>query len=340
MPTLASPRPASLRAWLAPLAVAALAVACAWALLRPGVNDGLAPAPASAAPRPPGPGAVVAAALPAPPALAVAVPAAAAAADACPLQSMQLSFGQQAGRRVCMGSTVLQQSGSVRSYLVQAGDAEGWRLRIDLVERRVHAVSLSARDGRAYGCAAPDCPGGVVVSQAAGGAGQLTLRQWPLAPAATARAPVDGAAPAVQLDASLRLPSDEQVPGLACTGPSLSLRSADGAVRRFCGQGGAGVEITDQGLRQYRFHDHEGRTLMVAVNADQRVVAVAWQGLACQGNACSGASTAAAEAGNDLAERSFFFGRTALFDTQAPRQAGTAAVPALIVDGTLVMPAQ
>lgn len=285
------------------------------------------PAPAAGAP------ALEPALVAAPATAGQAVPAreapAAPAPAACPLQSLQLALGRAAARTVCMDATGVQQNGSVRTFAIRAGDAEGWTLRIDMAERAVLAVSLSARDGRAYGCEAPRCTGQVSVSAASpGGPGRIALRDLRLASAT-----VPGEA---TVNASLRVPPDEHVPGLACTGPSVTVSAASGALLRFCGQGGAGVEIADDGQRIYRFQDHEGRTLSIALDAAQRVAAVTWDGHACRGTACSGASTSSAEPGNDLAERSFFFGRTALFEV------GTGARPRamLVLDGTLVMPAQ
>ena len=76
--------------------------------------------------------------------------------------------------------------------------------------------------------------------------------------------------------------------------------------------------------------------MTVAIAPDQRVSSVQFGAYACRGSACGGASTSSAQPGNDMAERSFYFGRTPLADAAGPAR----STPALIVDGTLVMPAQ
>jgi len=270
-----------------------------------------------------------------------AMTAEAAAPAVCALQSLQLALDQAPAFTVCLDNTQLQQNGSVRSYLLRAGDAQGWSLRVDMAERALLGVLLRARDGRAYSCAAPHCAGQVSVTAApAGGDGQLSLRELRLAAAPRSGAASAGGAGVAALNASLRLPSDEQVPGLACTGPSISISAAHAAAAKFCGQAGAGVEIADNGQRRYRFQDHEGRTLLIAVDGGQRVVGVSWEGHGCRDDGCRGARTSSADPANDLAERSFFFGRTVLPDQAAAAGAGAALRPALVLDGSLVMPAQ
>lgn len=320
-------------AWAVAGALALAAALGWWAWPAPPVTGAAPPAspPMVAPPRPP-------AAAPATPALpqpvnpAMPAPTQLAAAAACPLQSLRITEPGAAPRTVCMDATAVQQNGSVRSYLVRAGDSQGWQLRVDTVERALHQVLLQARDGRQLGCQADDCGGQVQLrSRPTGGAGTLELHGLRLA----------GPGGPVVLHGQLRLPADDQLPGLGCSGPALTLGSADGTLRRFCGQGGAGVEIADDGTWHYRFHDHEGRTLRVSVDTAQRVVAVEWPGAACRGSACSGVSistststpTSSPDTPPDpLAERSFFFGRTVL--------AGADGQATLVLDGSLRMPAQ
>lgn len=259
----------------------------------------------------------------------------------CPLQSLRLSLGRAPAHTVCMDATVLQQSGSVRSLVVRAADAEGWALRVDVVERSVRSVVLEARDGRSFGCEAPGCPvAAAIVSQRTGGPGTLALSDLRLVRTMPTGGQAGSVPNEVIVNARLRVPTDEQVPGLACSGPSATLQAADGSLRRFCGQGGAGVEIGDDGHRHYRFNDHEGRTLAIAVDTEQRVVGVAWEGQSCRADGCRGVRTSTADPSNDLAERTFYFGRTALFDQTAAGETTGTPRPALVIDGTLVMPAQ
>lgn len=263
-------------------------------------------------------------------------PEAAVPATACPLQSLQLALDGATARTVCLDATVLQQTGSVRTYALRAADAQGWSLRIDTAERAVLSITLQARDGRAYVCRGLQCTGQASLLEAPGaGAGQIVLRDLQLAAQASLpKAPQPAAAAGVAVvSARLAMPSDDQTPGLGCPGPGISIGNGSGAARRFCGQGGTSVELADNGHLVYRLQDHEGRTLAIAVDAQQRVAGVSWEGRSCEGARCSGASTSSTDPSDAMAERSFFFGRTVLFD------AGK-ATPAVVLDGTLLVPAQ
>lgn len=263
-------------------------------------------------------------------------PEAALPATACPLQSLQLALDGAPTRTVCLDTTVLQQTGSVRTYALRAGDAQGWSLRVNTAERAILSVTLQARDGRVYACRGLQCTGQASLVEGPGaGAGQIVLRGLQLAvQASSSRAPqLSAGAGVAVVSARLAMPSDDQAPGLGCPGPGISVGNGSGAARRFCGQGGTSVEFTDNGHHVYRLQDHEGRTLTIAVDAQQRVAGVSWEGRSCEGARCSGAGTSSADPSDAMAERSFFFGRTALFD------AGK-ATPAVVLDGTLVIPAQ
>lgn len=274
------------------------------------------------------------AAVPAPVAVTpLAAPAAAAAPPAagaaCPLQAMTLVLDGAAGLTVCLDRSRVQQTGGVRSYLMPAGDAQGWSLRVDTAQRALLAVALQSRDGRRYGCEAPHCGGDALLQEPAGaGAGLIVLRELRLA--------AEGRAGEARVTARLQMPGDELLPGLACTGPSLTIGVASGAQRRFCGQGSTALEFADDGRHVYRLQDHEGRTLTVAVDpATQRIVSVGWEGRSCAGDACRGASTSSSDPNNPLAERHFHFGRTPLYEGGT-----TGAAPAVVLDGSLLAPAQ
>ena len=245
-----------------------------------------------------------------------------------------------------MDHTRVQQNGSVRSYIVNAGSADGWALQIDMADRQLLRASLSSRDGREFTCETSTCQGQATLGRATvGSAASLRLLRLRLlrTSAPDSRAPVAGAEPlsgSLIIQASLRIPAEDQLPGLACTGPSVAISSADGSVHRFCGQGGSGIELADDGQRHYRFQDHEGRTLAIAIDKAERVVGVSMDQHACIGSACTGASSSSAEPGNDLAERSFFFGRTPLFEGGRAGSQGATRPPARLLEGTIVMPAQ
>ncbi|BAL95381.1 hypothetical protein RGE_20400 [Rubrivivax gelatinosus IL144] len=299
---------------LAATAAAALAGWAAWQ--RP--SGAPVPAPETAVPRTPAPEAI------APPAPALV----AAAPPRCALQSLVLTPAGGEPATVCMDATRVQQTGSVRRYEIGAADADGWRLAVDTVQRRATAVTLRARDGRRYACEAGACAAAVQVDERASGqARALVLSGLRLAAV--------GATPAeLRLDARLAIPPEDQLPGLACSEAGVTMQAADGSSQRFCGQGGSGVELADDGQRRYRFEDHEGRTLRIDVDAAERVTGVDWAGHGCRGAACTGVGTHSAEPANALAQRRFSFGRTALY-------AGTDhARPVLVLDGTLVMPGQ
>jgi hypothetical protein len=142
----------------------------------------------------------------------------------------------------------------------------------------------------------------------------------------------------VVLNGRLAVPSDDQLPGLGCTGPAVEIGTPDGAVHKFCGQGGAGFSIGDDGLRTIQFQDHEGQTLNIAVDPQQRVRRVEYGGNACEGDSCAGVSVTAAAPDNDLAERTFFFGRTALYGMGSSGRSG--AAPAMVLNGSMVLPSQ
>jgi hypothetical protein len=269
-----------------------------------------------------------------------AVPVAATDVVECPIQALTIAIDGGEARAVCMDATLVQQSGSVRTYLVKAGGAEGWTLRIDMVERAIQSASLEARDGVEYACGAARCLGRVTLDgQQPGGAWTLSVSDLRLLGRTPRNASIDSIDTGLAvINARLTVPSDEQVPGLACTGSSVAIRATDGSTRKFCGQGGAGVAIAEDGHRSYHFQDHEGRTLTVAVNAEQRVIGVKLDNYGCQGNACGGASTSSSAPDNDLAERTFFFGRTVLTQVGTIVASGGGPRPGLTLDGTLVMP--
>lgn len=250
----------------------------------------------------------------------------------CALQSLALTPAGGEPATVCMDATRVHQTGSVRRYEIGAADADGWTLAVDTVQRRATRVTLQARDGRRYACETSRCAAAVQVDERASGqARALVLSGLRLA---TVGATPAGTAPELRLDARLAIPPEDSLPGLACSEAGVTMQAADGSAQRFCGQGGSGVELADDGQRRYRFEDHEGRTLRIDVDAAERVTAVDWAGHGCRGAACSGAATQSAEPANALAQRRFSFGRTPLY-------AGAGSTrPTLVLDGTLVMPGQ
>lgn len=329
-----------------------------------GLARGLAGPAASEAPAvrqaPAAPAAKPAPAKPPPalPARTVLVDAAPAAAEAAPpvdcrapMQALTLALGPGAPLTVCAGATQVRQMGSMRSYLAQDGGRQ-WVLQVDTAGGEVIKVALQGRDGRAYACEGSDCAGVTLGRHDARGTRQVTLRSVALrAGGATAEVGAEagssaeasgptastGAAGAARAMVSARLAvgADDHLPGLACTGPSVAISAPDGASQKFCGQGGAGFDIADDGTRTYQFQDFEGRTLAIRLDAQHVITRVSYGSHACEGAACAGATMSAAEPDNDAAERSFFFGRTTLFDA-----GGSSTRAGLQLNGSLVLQGQ
>lgn len=356
-------RPSGAAHW----AMVAAAVLVA-AVIGIGLARGLAGPPATEAPAagqaPAAPAAKPAPTKPPPvlPARTVLVDAAPADAEAAlvdcraPMQALTLALGPGAPLTVCAGATQVRQMGSMRSYLAQDGGRQ-WVLQVDTAGGEVLRVALQGRDGRAYACEGSDCAGVTLGRHDARGTRQVTLRSVALraggvtaeigaeaASSAEARGPTAstgtagaGTADAARAMVSARLAvgADDQLPGLACTGPTVAISAPDGASQKFCGQGGAGFDIADDGTRTYQFQDFEGRTLAVKLDAQHVITRVSYGPYACEGTACTGASMSAAEPDNDAAERSFFFGRTTLFEA-----GGSSKRAGLQLNGSLVLQGQ
>lgn len=260
----------------------------------------------------------------------VATPATGEPPAACPLQSMLLATSPVDPQSICVSETVVEQTGNVRSHRVSAGGVPGWTLRVDTVDGELHAVSLLSRDGHRFACEEGDCGGSAQLdAHPAGGLRSIRLTGMRLAAARNGEA-------AMLLSTRLRVPSADSSMALACNGPGLNIAAPDGTLRRFCGQAGAAIEFGEGGQRIHRIHDHEGRTLVVELDEQQRVLGVAFGAYSCRGAQCSGASTSAATPQKDLGEHSFYFGRTPLRDARS----GAAAPPGLVLDGSLSVAAQ
>ncbi len=303
------------------MAAAALAAFVAWPTGPGELPVAAATGPAMAA---------AAAAAPAVQAAAVAPPSV-VESTACPLQSMQISSLAPDPQTVCVSDTAVEQTGNIRSHRVSAGGVPGWTLRVDTVESELHAVVLQSRDGRSLSCEAGGC-GGVVQldSHAAGGLRAIRLSGVRVDPA-------QGGDAALLISARLRVPPTDSLAALACQGPGLTLSAPDGSRRRFCGQAGSAIEFGEGGRRIHRISDHEGRTLVVEVDDQQRVIGVALGAFGCRAAGCSGASMTAATPQKELGEHSFFFGRTLL---QNLRAGAAPNRPGLVLDGSLTVAAQ
>lgn len=254
-------------------------------------------------------------------------------ASACARQQLGLRL-DGAARPFCIDRVDVRLSGNLRRVQAEGSGRTAPRLQVDLVAGAVVQVVLSTGDGRAWSCIGAGCAPARLAPPNEHGARDVWLDGLALVPEAAARVPA-AAAPAM-LAGALALPADEAVAGLGCEGPALRALDAGGGRSRWCGQGGAGVEVTAEGRRRYEVQDHDGRTLAITVDASERVVRVEADGARCVGAGCTGVTTTSPDPADVLAERSFLFGRTPL--TRPGQAAGSA--PALVLDGLLTLPAQ
>jgi hypothetical protein len=250
----------------------------------------------------------------------------------CPLQTLEVALGSQPARPACVDTTRISQTGNVRSYLAAGSGHAAWALRVEVAGGSLMRVTLRAGDGAVYACEGEACRGLQWAHQGTRGLRSLQLDAVKLVQV--------GSAPAAEAAVSGRLdiPSDDAFTAPACDGAAVSLHAPDGSAQRFCGQGGAGVELTDAGFYTYRFEDAEGRSLAISVDAEQRVSEVRYGPWSCRGTACSGATASSVAPGREWAERSFHFGRTPLFGGGAGPD-GRALAPALFIEGSLMLPA-
>lgn len=252
-------------------------------------------------------------------------------APACPLQRLEVAAAGEPARIACLDATRISQTGNVRSYLAAGSGHAAWALKVDMAAGRLLAVRLREGGGAEYACEGDACQGLHWASQGHRGVRSLELEQVVLAR--------DGrlGTPGATVSGRLEIPAEDAFSAPGCDGPAVMLRSPDGRAHRFCGQGGAGVELTDAGGFTYRFEDAEGQTLAVSVDADQRVAEVRYGPWACRAAACTGATASSVAAGGEWSGRSFLFGHTPLFSTADAAEA-RAAVPQLVLDGSLTLP--
>ena len=252
-------------------------------------------------------------------------------APACPLQRLEVAAAGQPAVVACVDATRLSQTGNVRSYLAAGSGHAAWALKVDVAAGRLLAVRLREGSGAEYACEAEACQGLQWSGQGGRGGRSLQLERVALARAGTS------GQPEVNLTGRLEIPAEDAFSAPGCDGPAVMLRSPDGRAHRFCGQGGAGVELTDAGGFTYRFEDAEGQTLAVSVDADQRVAEVRYGPWACRAAACTGATASSVAPGGEWSGRSFLFGHTPLFGSADAADA-RAAVPQLVLDGSLALP--
>lgn len=309
--------------WLALLAVGlAAAAAVLWPASPPPAD------PPGAAPGLPATVRVVVADPAQPPVAPAALPPPAAA---CPLQRVEVSAAGRPARVACLDATRISQTGNVRSYLAAGSGHAAWALKVDMAAGRLLAVRLREGGGAEYACDGESCQGLQWSGQGHRGARSLRLER-----VALVQAGLPGQ-PAASVSGQLEIPAEDAFSAPGCEGPAVLLRAPDGRAHRFCGQGGAGVELTDAGSFTYRFEDAEGQTLAVSVGADQQVAEVRYGPWACRAAACAGATASSVSPGGEWSGRSFVFGQTPLFGA-AEAAGGRAAVPQLVLDGSLALP--
>lgn len=290
----------------------------------------------------------------------VAMPASAAPAalPSCPHQHVDITGADGLLQRGCLSATRTRQSGSVRSYVVQAEGVSNWQLTIDaaggqVISVRLKQAAIGTSPERLYVCDGAACQGASLAAPDANGARALRLddtRLQALPPGQRWRRPLPGAKrspdlaaagsaagqarPAVSVKAVLSTQPDRNDAALACAGRGVTIVHSQGAVIDFCALGGAGFEVPDDGPTRFAFRDLEGRALAVAVGSDGTIDGVTLGTLSCRDTRCGGVSMSVrGDTGNPAAERSFAFSGTTLYE------AGTGR-PAATLNGGVTMPSQ
>jgi hypothetical protein len=210
------------------------------------------------------------------------------------------------------------QNGSVRSYRVASLEAPNRWLRIDAVGTRVLSAAFGGLDTRDFRCSETQCSGIAIGPRDVQGARIISLNQTY----------GDGA---VLVSGQLRTVPEEQLAGLACTDQGVSITTSDSSSVSFCPKGGAGFEMSGDGVKTYRFSNLDGESIRVAVDRAEQVTRVEYSGestLACRPPSCGAIHISPP---NGSGERTFTFAGTTLIETnQADRSA--------VMSGTLVLP--
>lgn len=244
----------------------------------------------------------------------------------CPEQQLDLTVNGRA-ERVCVGATRVNQSGDMRTLLLETHGTPAWKLAIDTGQGAVMAVRLRGPDAVEYGCEGDACSGLLLSRRDRHGARTLQSRN------ATLRPTADGAWPqgAVALNASLKVASDEQDPALACAGAKLSIAQDGGGLQSFCPAGGVSLAMLEAGRRAFTLRNLEGENLVVVVDEHSVVERVELEGLSCHGANCAGVTVAATVLAQDGAwGRVFDFAGTSLYAPGASiRLQGRLVTPAL-----------
>lgn len=247
----------------------------------------------------------------------------------CPEQELDLTVNGRA-ERVCVGATRVNQSGDMRTLLLETHGTPAWKLAIDTGQGAVMAVRLRGPDAVEYGCEGDTCSGLLLSRRDSHGARTLQSRNAILRPTA-AGALQQSQQGAIALNASLKVASDEQDPALACSGAKLSIAQDGGGLQSFCPAGGVSLAMLEQGRRAFTLRNLEGENLVVVVDEHSVVERVELEGLSCHGANCAGVTVAATVLAQDGAwGRVFDFAGTSLYAPGASiRLQGRLVAPAL-----------
>lgn len=231
----------------------------------------------------------------------------AAAPVHCLYQHLDLTIGGHT-LRTCVAATRVNQSGDIRSFVLEPQGTSGWRLVVEAVQGVVMAARLGGPGAAEYRCEGEACRGLSLGRRGADGARTLRSRGALLQPAAV------GAATPVELNADLQVASDEHDPALACGDSKLTIARDGGGLRVFCPAGGVAMAMLDQGRRVFTLRSLEGEDLIVRVDAQGVVDGVEFDGLSCSATACAGSTVTMAAAVDAVAAGPVFgFAGTTLF---------------------------
>jgi hypothetical protein len=242
----------------------------------------------------------------------------------CQQRQIELTLGGQK-QSVCVGDVSSVQNGSVRRYQVDAVDSSQRWLRIEAVGSTVLSAALGLGVSKQFQCRESDCAQIAIGRRDVQGVRVISLR-------AASLSSVSGNEENAVVSGELSTSPEDRLPGLACTDQGLNITTSDSSSFSFCPKGGAGFELGSDGNKTYQFTSLDGESIRVAVDQNERVKQVVFQGdstLACKSAACGIVRLSAVDRAG---ERTFTFAGTTLIETsKADRNA--------VLNGTLILPA-
>lgn len=297
----------SIQRRIVPIAALLAIATLGWFLLRPASNE---PTRAVRADAP----------APAPARLLPAAPVSTApssSAQTCDGPKLDFVF---AGAREspCIGPLSTIQNGSVRTYRVDTRNSTFQSLRIDAIGTRVLRVAVGD-----FLCKESSCKGVSIGRHDVHGIRVIRLQEAPLTSADSNES--------LLVSGELRTRPENEVAAASCPGQGVSVVTSDSSTSWFCPNGGAGFELGDDSVKTYRFTNLDGVSILVALDDQQRLKQVRWEGdetLACRSGDCGGMRVSAPGADG---ERKFTFAGTTLIETSSGQRNA-------VLNGTLIVP--